>query len=195
MTGLCDNPHVLAFHRLLYGTPSLVARLYGYQGRSEAALARALDPGAPVTARLAAGQIIAVLRILAMENWRRMDAGRAPPRSTATRWPRPGWPSRSWRTGWSSRVPEEPFGERGAVRGQPCLVAVPALPAAAVRERAQMDGAAVAHPPLGEGAGRLGGLLDRGEKPGALLCRQAVAVGEDAEPPRRAGVLPDNRTQ
>lgn len=75
MTGLCDNPHVLAFHRLLYGTPSLVARLYGYQGRSEAALARALDPGAPVTARLAAGQIIAVLRILAMENWRRMDAG------------------------------------------------------------------------------------------------------------------------
>ncbi|WP_329206604.1 TetR/AcrR family transcriptional regulator [Streptomyces sp. NBC_01693] len=75
VTGLCDNPHVLAFHRLLYGTPSLVARLYGYQGRSEAALARALDPGAPVTARLAAGQIIAVLRILAMENWRRMDAG------------------------------------------------------------------------------------------------------------------------
>ncbi|MFC8230873.1 TetR/AcrR family transcriptional regulator [Streptomyces sp. NPDC057287] len=75
VTGLCDNPHVLAFHRLLYGTPSLVARLYAYQGRSEAALARALDPGTPVAARLAAGQIIAVLRILAMENWRRMDAG------------------------------------------------------------------------------------------------------------------------
>ncbi|WP_406463683.1 TetR/AcrR family transcriptional regulator [Streptomyces sp. NBC_00111] len=75
VTGLCDNPQVLAFHRLLYGTPSLVARLYAYQGRSEAALARALDPGTPVTARLAAGQIIAVLRILAEENWRRMDAG------------------------------------------------------------------------------------------------------------------------
>ncbi|MFJ6848996.1 TetR/AcrR family transcriptional regulator [Streptomyces sp. NPDC091271] len=75
VTGLCDHPDVLAFHRLLYGTPSLVARLYAYQGRSEAALARALDPGIPVAARLAAGQIIAVLRILAEENWRRIDAG------------------------------------------------------------------------------------------------------------------------
>ncbi|MET9590573.1 TetR family transcriptional regulator [Streptomyces sp. NPDC006516] len=75
VTGLCDNPQVLAFHRLLYGTPSLVARMYAYQGRSEAALARALDPGSRVTAQLAAGQIIAVLRILAMENWRRIDAG------------------------------------------------------------------------------------------------------------------------
>ncbi|MFJ5736867.1 TetR/AcrR family transcriptional regulator [Streptomyces microflavus] len=72
-TGLCDAPQVLAFHRLLYGTPSLVARLYAYQGRSEAALARALGGG--VTARLAAGQVIAVLRILAEENWRRIDAG------------------------------------------------------------------------------------------------------------------------
>lgn len=73
VTGLCDHPHVLAFHRLLYGTPSLVARLYAYQGRSEAALAGAL--GDSVAHRLAAGQIIAVLRILAEENWRRIDAG------------------------------------------------------------------------------------------------------------------------
>ncbi|MEU8674315.1 TetR family transcriptional regulator [Streptomyces sp. NPDC048560] len=73
VTGLCDNPHVLAFHGLLYGTPALVARMYAYQGRSEAALARALGGG--VTARLAAGQIVAVLRILAEENWRRIDAG------------------------------------------------------------------------------------------------------------------------
>ncbi|MFF5895590.1 TetR/AcrR family transcriptional regulator [Streptomyces argenteolus] len=75
VTGLCDVPEVLAYHRLLYGTPSLVARMYAYQGRSEAALARALDPGSPLPAQLAAGQIIAVLRILAMENWRRIDAG------------------------------------------------------------------------------------------------------------------------
>ncbi|MGW3657866.1 TetR family transcriptional regulator [Streptomyces sp. NPDC005151] len=73
VTGLCDAPEVLAFHRMLYGTPSLVARLYGYQSRSEAALARALGDG--VRDRLAAGQIIAVQRILAMENWRRIDAG------------------------------------------------------------------------------------------------------------------------
>ncbi|MEL5958134.1 TetR family transcriptional regulator [Streptomyces sp. CLV115] len=73
VTGLCDVPQVLAFQRLLYGTPSLVARLYGYQSRSEAALARAL--GDRVADRLAAGQIVAVLRILALENWRRIDAG------------------------------------------------------------------------------------------------------------------------
>ncbi len=75
VTGLCDVPEVLAFHRLLYGTPSLVARLYAYQGRSEAALARALGDGA--ADRLAAGQIIAVLRILALENWHRISAGQS----------------------------------------------------------------------------------------------------------------------
>ncbi|MFF9511149.1 TetR/AcrR family transcriptional regulator [Streptomyces sp. NPDC014724] len=79
VTGLCDIPQVLAFQRLLYGTPSLVARLYGYQSRSEAALARAL--GDRVRDRLAAGQIIAVLRILALENWRRMDAGESADRT------------------------------------------------------------------------------------------------------------------
>ncbi|MFF1915623.1 TetR family transcriptional regulator [Streptomyces sp. NPDC058239] len=73
VTGLCDVPQVLAFMRLLYGTPSLVARMYAYQGRSEAALARAL--GDRVRDRLAAGQIIAVQRILGLENWRRIDAG------------------------------------------------------------------------------------------------------------------------
>ncbi|MCX5341956.1 TetR/AcrR family transcriptional regulator [Streptomyces atratus] len=73
VTGLCDAPQVLAFMRLLYGTPSLVARMYAYQGRSEAALARAL--GDRVRDRLAAGQIIAVQRILGLENWRRIDAG------------------------------------------------------------------------------------------------------------------------
>ncbi|MEU6769268.1 TetR/AcrR family transcriptional regulator [Streptomyces sp. NPDC046853] len=94
VTGLCDNVHVLAFHRLLYGTPSLVARLYGYQEQSEKVLGEALseaaaglpdaeasDAGArateapALTARLAAGQIVAVQRILALENWRRIDAG------------------------------------------------------------------------------------------------------------------------
>ncbi|WP_232544087.1 TetR/AcrR family transcriptional regulator [Streptomyces buecherae] len=42
VTGLCDDSEVLAFHRLLYGTPSLVARLYAYTTRSEEALARTL---------------------------------------------------------------------------------------------------------------------------------------------------------
>lgn len=75
VTGLCDVPQVLAFHRLLYGTPALVARLYAYQSRSEDALARALGGRGPD--RLAAGQIIAVLRILALDNWRRISEGRS----------------------------------------------------------------------------------------------------------------------
>ncbi|MFM9368035.1 TetR/AcrR family transcriptional regulator [Streptomyces sp. Da 82-17] len=89
VTGLSDEPEVLAFHRLVYGTPSLVARLYAYQSRTEEHLAGALaearegaqggdadqanpaDPGA----RLAAGQIVAVQRVLAEANWRRIAAG------------------------------------------------------------------------------------------------------------------------
>ncbi|WP_420034805.1 TetR/AcrR family transcriptional regulator [Streptomyces sp. cg28] len=74
VTGLCDHPAVLAYQRLLYGTPALVARLYGYQERSEKALAAAL--GRPeFEARLAAGQIVAVQRVLAQENGRRIAAG------------------------------------------------------------------------------------------------------------------------
>ncbi|MFF0780662.1 TetR family transcriptional regulator [Streptomyces sp. NPDC003720] len=73
VTGLNDHPAVLAFHRLLYGTPALAARLYGHLERSEAALAEALGGG--LDAKLAAGQITAVQRILALENWRRIAAG------------------------------------------------------------------------------------------------------------------------
>lgn len=73
VTGLNDHDQVLAYHRLLYGTPSLLARLYGYQRRSEEALARALGGG--IEGALGAGQIIAVQRVLAQENWRRIEAG------------------------------------------------------------------------------------------------------------------------
>ncbi|MFD4142583.1 MULTISPECIES: TetR/AcrR family transcriptional regulator [unclassified Streptomyces] len=78
VTGLNDHEGVLAYHRLLYGTPSLVARMYAYQGRSEKALAQALSEagmGTGLGAQLAAGQIVAVQRILAEENWRRIAAG------------------------------------------------------------------------------------------------------------------------
>ncbi|MEU5297209.1 TetR/AcrR family transcriptional regulator [Streptomyces umbrinus] len=73
ITGVNGDPHILAFHRLLYGTPSLVARLYEYLERSEDALTGALGGG--LEARLAAGQIVAVQRILAQENWRRIADG------------------------------------------------------------------------------------------------------------------------
>jgi AcrR family transcriptional regulator len=85
VTGLNDEPGVCAFHRLLYGTPSLVARLHAYRGRSEHALAQVLRGAGSGTgtgtgteelpARLAAGQIVAVQRILAEENWRRIESG------------------------------------------------------------------------------------------------------------------------
>ncbi|MFI1718541.1 TetR/AcrR family transcriptional regulator [Streptomyces sp. NPDC053513] len=76
VTGLCDVPEVLAYHRLLYGTPALLAGIHGYQQRSEEVLARALG-GDPLPARLAAGQITAVLRVLANENVARLAAGEA----------------------------------------------------------------------------------------------------------------------
>lgn len=79
VTGLCDDRDVLAFHELLYGTPSLVARLHAYGERDERALADALaaEPGGEgVRAALAAGQITAVRRVLAHTNWRRISAGR-----------------------------------------------------------------------------------------------------------------------
>ncbi|NEC29500.1 TetR family transcriptional regulator [Streptomyces sp. SID8111] len=79
VTGLNDDPDVLAFHRLLYGTPSLVARLHAHVERDENALAEVLDRefGGGVRARLAAGQIVAVRRVLAQENWRAITAGGA----------------------------------------------------------------------------------------------------------------------
>ncbi|MEU0966358.1 TetR family transcriptional regulator [Streptomyces sp. NPDC005917] len=73
ITGLNDHPQVLAFHTLLNSTTTLVARQHTYLERSEAALAEAL--GGTLDARLAAGQIIAVQRILAQDNWRRIVAG------------------------------------------------------------------------------------------------------------------------
>ncbi|MEU2625084.1 TetR family transcriptional regulator [Streptomyces sp. NPDC007157] len=73
ITGLNDHPQILAFHTLLNSTATLVARQHTYLERSEAALAEAL--GGTLDARLAAGQIIAVQRILAQDNWRRIAAG------------------------------------------------------------------------------------------------------------------------
>ncbi|MEV7887375.1 TetR/AcrR family transcriptional regulator [Streptomyces sp. NPDC002817] len=73
ITGLNDHPAVRAFYDLLYGTPALVARLYAHLERSEEALAEAL--GGDLDARLAAGQVIAVQRVLAQENWRRIGGG------------------------------------------------------------------------------------------------------------------------
>jgi AcrR family transcriptional regulator len=75
VTGLNDHPGVLAFHNLVFSTPSLSARLNDYVARDEEALADALTLRDNLTARLAATQIIAVRRVLARENWRRLAEG------------------------------------------------------------------------------------------------------------------------
>lgn len=79
VTGLNDHPEVLAFHNMVFSTPSLSARLNEYVARDEEALTDALVQTAhapdQLTARLAAAAILAVQRVLARENWRRLAAG------------------------------------------------------------------------------------------------------------------------
>ncbi len=80
ITGLNDRPQVLALLVLLHSTPDLVAHLSRYTAGAEEALTLALatttdEPGGEVTARLAASQVIAVQRVLATANWRRLVDG------------------------------------------------------------------------------------------------------------------------
>lgn len=73
VTGLNDVPEVLAFHNLIFTTPSLSAGVAEYIARDEDVLAEALGDG--LTGRLLAAQVVAVQRVLARENWRRLAAG------------------------------------------------------------------------------------------------------------------------
>ncbi|WP_163552779.1 TetR family transcriptional regulator [Candidatus Frankia alpina] len=79
VTGLNDDPEVLAYHAMVFATPSLLGRLAQHAAGDEHALAEALAEAAPqageLTARLAAAQIIVVQRVLARENWARLRAG------------------------------------------------------------------------------------------------------------------------
>ncbi|MFE2009144.1 TetR/AcrR family transcriptional regulator [Streptomyces sp. NPDC059491] len=74
VTGLNDHPHVVAFHRLVFNTPSLAARLTQYALDDEEALADALGDG--IQARVRAAQVLAVLRVLARANWQKIADGR-----------------------------------------------------------------------------------------------------------------------
>ena len=74
VTGLNDHPEVVAFHRLVFATPSLVGRLMHYLLGDEDALAAALGPGVP--GRVQAAQVIAVQRVLARANWQKIAGGR-----------------------------------------------------------------------------------------------------------------------
>ncbi|MFF7989643.1 TetR/AcrR family transcriptional regulator [Kitasatospora xanthocidica] len=81
VTGLNDHPAVLAFTALVYGTPSLAARVGEYVARAEGSLADALReaPDLPepreLTARLLAAQVTATQRVLALHNWHRIQDG------------------------------------------------------------------------------------------------------------------------
>ncbi|EDY44193.1 TetR/AcrR family transcriptional regulator [Streptomyces sp. SPB074] len=74
VTGLCDEPGVVAFHRLVFTTPGLAGRLTRYQMDDEEALAAALGEG--IGARLRAAQVLAVQRVLARANWQKIAGGR-----------------------------------------------------------------------------------------------------------------------
>ncbi|MFD7829964.1 TetR family transcriptional regulator [Kitasatospora sp. NPDC059803] len=69
-TGLCDDPEVMAFLRMIVGTESLAARMIRYTVRGSDALAEALlEAGVdPLDARLVAAQVIVVQRELAVLN-------------------------------------------------------------------------------------------------------------------------------
>lgn len=116
VTGLNDADEVLAFHRLLYGTPALVARIYAYTSRTEDALTEALaaaDETAEGASRGrrrrsgAAGRVACSGRgwrpgrsspCSAFWPWRTGGGSRparVPTRSTPTRWPRRSGDSRS----------------------------------------------------------------------------------------------------
>ena len=86
VTGLNDSPAVLAYHQMVFTTPSLLARVFQHTTDDEDALAAALAEVSPSgraagkedlhTARLAAAQVIAVHRVLARANWRQLSSGR-----------------------------------------------------------------------------------------------------------------------
>ncbi|GAA0315703.1 TetR family transcriptional regulator [Streptomyces polychromogenes] len=77
-TGLTSDPEAVAFARLLSTTASLSERLLRYAERGIAALAEALEEAGAdeLTARLAAVQIVTVLRTLAHRNSEQVQAGR-----------------------------------------------------------------------------------------------------------------------
>ncbi|MEV8636812.1 helix-turn-helix domain-containing protein [Streptosporangium sp. NPDC051023] len=76
VTGLNDDKTVLAYHQMVFSTPSLAARVSHYMAVDEEALAEALGESTDeLTARLVAAQVLAVQRVLARRNWARLAKG------------------------------------------------------------------------------------------------------------------------
>ncbi|MGW8374989.1 helix-turn-helix domain-containing protein [Streptomyces sp. ODS28] len=78
ITGLNDQPHIRALHRMILDAPPLVARMERFKSGAEQALAEALRETADtpeLTARIAAVQIVAVQWALAQDNAERLAYG------------------------------------------------------------------------------------------------------------------------
>ncbi|GAA4532608.1 TetR/AcrR family transcriptional regulator [Amycolatopsis samaneae] len=81
VTGLCDDPEVLAFNRLVFGTPSLASRLAQHRAYDTDELAAAFQEATgekdAFLCRLVAVQIVAVTHELAHRNAAKLAAGRS----------------------------------------------------------------------------------------------------------------------
>ncbi|MEV0972583.1 TetR/AcrR family transcriptional regulator [Microtetraspora glauca] len=76
VTGLNDDAEVIGYHRMVFSTPGLAARLLHHMATDEEALAEALGESMDdLTARLLAGQVLAVQRVLARHNWLALAEG------------------------------------------------------------------------------------------------------------------------
>lgn len=75
VTGLCEEPRVLAYYELVFGTPRLLARLFHFMVGEEERLASALGGG--LAARLLAAQVMGVQRVLSEANRAEIVAGRS----------------------------------------------------------------------------------------------------------------------
>ncbi|MEU1391188.1 MULTISPECIES: TetR family transcriptional regulator [unclassified Nonomuraea] len=77
VTGLNDHPEVLAFHRMVFDTPSLAVRLFHHMTQDEAELTEALAASMDeLTAALLAAQALTVQRVLARRTWAQLAGGR-----------------------------------------------------------------------------------------------------------------------
>jgi AcrR family transcriptional regulator len=77
VTGLNDHPGVVAYHRMVFSTPGLLARVSQYMSLDEEALAGALGESMDdLTAALLAAQVLATQRVLARRTWASLAEGR-----------------------------------------------------------------------------------------------------------------------
>jgi AcrR family transcriptional regulator len=73
VTGLNDNPTVLAYYRLILHTPALATRVHQFVAADQSALAEALGGG--LANELAAADLISTQQVLSRRNWAALTGG------------------------------------------------------------------------------------------------------------------------